>query len=136
MSYPRSTHYLTALLRRELPHLRAWPAQHALAWVQWHCNHGLALVVRNGWRIRSAVLVRRIKDRTEADEYYAHHEDGPVAYIDACVARDRGGMKPLFSLFYIVLGHACTHMAWARLKYANRATLVPMRDAIRRLTYV
>ena len=34
MIYPRSTHYLTALLRRELPHLRAWPAQSALAWVQ------------------------------------------------------------------------------------------------------
>lgn len=136
MSYPRSTHYLTALLRRELPHIAGWPKESALQWVQWHCDSGLAFVVRRGWRIDGAVLVRRVWSRDQAEEYYAHDDSAPIAYIDACVARTRGGMKPVFNLFYGLLGHLCSHMAWSRFKYQNRVSVLPMRDAFRRLAYV
>lgn len=133
MAYPRSTHYLTALLRRELAHVRGWSPEASLQWVQWHCDNGLALVVRRGWRIAGAVLVRRVWSRDEAESYWAHSPDAPIAYIDCAVARGPGAFKALFNLFYAFIGHACTHMAWSRFKYNNRVTVLPMRDAFRRM---
>lgn len=135
MHYPRSTHYIAALLRRSLPHVAAWPAESVLQWVQWHANHGLVLAVRKGWRILSVVLYRRVWSREQAEGYYDHDPMAPVAYIDAAVARQRGGTRALFVHFFNHVGRSCAAMLWSRFKHGNRPVLLPMPDAMKRFGY-
>jgi|SRR6478609_2275670 len=132
--FPRTTHLIVALLRRKLPHIAAWDRQATLRWVQWFCDHGLALVVRDGYKIHSAVLFRRISATNEAEEPFMHESSGKIAYIEVCACRENNGMKPLFA-FLRRYTQGCDVMCWCRSKFKNRPFTLNMEDAERRFAY-
>lgn len=135
MIYPRQTHYVAAFLRRKWAPYRAMEKRDMLGLVQWFCNHGRCLILKEGGRIQSVCLVRLVSNKEEAKTNYAD-SGGPVAYIEMCASRTTKAFRSMMNLFYLTFKNVCSHMAWTRNHYrANSYRLVTLEDAFRHIAY-
>ncbi len=124
MSPERESRYITAYLRRKLPHIARWDPAATVRWVQWYMRHGRISVVANRGKLAGVLLVRLVGDEAQAKDSFADVPGAPVIYVEACACED-GLMPVLFHQLRLSFPQADT-LSWVRSKWNNRRFVAPI----------
>lgn len=89
---------IAAFIKRHSPEWRAEPRARLLAAVAWYNRDGRCGVLRDGGRIVAVALVRALDRIEQHAEPWAHHENGPVVWIDNIISRTPCGIGFLVML--------------------------------------
>lgn len=123
MSPERESRYITAYLRRKLPHIARWDPAATVRWVQWYMRHGRISVVANRGRLAGVLLVRLVDNESQAVDSFAD-SNGRTIYVEACACED-GLMPVLFHQLRLSFPQADT-ISWVRSKRDNRRFVAPI----------
>lgn len=123
MSPERESRYITAYLRRKLPHIARWDPAATVRWVQWYMRHGRISVVANRGRLAGVLLVRLVDNESQAVDSFAD-SNGRTIYVEACACED-GLMPVLFHQLRLSFPQADT-ISWVRSKWNNRRFVAPI----------
>lgn len=114
---------IAALLRAQIPAVRAWPEKRLEQWLTWYATRELLGIVTRDGKVVAAGVARPVHAGQET-ETYAVDEQGDTIWIDGAVAVDRAATRALWVLLLRRLGRRAW-VGYHRAKHGGRARREP-----------